>query len=412
MSSGNGLQMEVHDGVDRVDAGRWNALRDADNPWTDLAFLKATEDAHVVECAPRYFEFRDDGRAICTMSGGVLVNDMVMFADNALKHLVAVVRRLFPSYLKRTMLEIGPLLGLGTSISHVSGMSPERWRDIARMITGYAREHRIDLVVLRDFSGRRHPIEDALGRSGFRAFFNLPLATMNIAWDSFDDYLMALRKPVRNNIRRKIKRKEAHGIRTVFTDDGLEHLERCLELYENVRRRSSRFNRDALSADYFRSMVAHFRRHSLLLEYFRGDTLVAFAHLVRYRKQVIAQYVGMDYDVSRRAALYFNSYYDMLRLALDEGLECVEAGITTYEPKSALGFSVIPQVMYVWMPSASLLNAATVLWHRTASYGIEKCHYAFKGRKPQELWDGRTRQAPAREGAGDGRRTGGPGVGV
>ena len=385
------LEMKVHQRIDQVPLSAWNAVRDRDNLLADPSFLKAIEEARVVECDYRYFEFREADRLVCTMSGGIIDNDLLMFSNPTLKKLASVIRESVPSFLKRRTLEIGSPLGFGTTLSHAGGITPGQWGDIIRKIQAYARRRRIQLVVVRDFSGPRHEVEDALLESGFRALFNLPLARMHIVWDSFDDYLMAMRKPMRQNIRRKIRKKQAYGIRTVLTSDGLKHLDRCLELFENVRSRSSRFNRDTIGEDYFRAMSRNLREHSHWGYYFHGDRLVTFTHFVSYRKQLVAQIVGMDYDVSTRAMLYFNSHYDLLRWAFDHGLDTYQSGITSYEPKSAAGLSVIPQVMYLWMPDTTVLDVVTFLWGRMTSYGIEGCHYAFKGRKYQYIWDGRTR---------------------
>ncbi|MFH0964830.1 MAG: GNAT family N-acetyltransferase [Planctomycetota bacterium] len=386
-----GMRMKVYDTVTACEGGgAWEAIRDKGNPWTDLSFLKATEEAGVVPCQHRYFEFRQDGQTVLTMSGAVLINDLVMFGGEGVKKAAGLVRKLAPSFLRPKTLEIGPLLGLGTSISQSAEATPATRLEAVKAIQGYAREQEIDLVVVRDFRGARGAMEGALEEAGFRALFNLPVAQMEIAWDTFEEYERALKHRFANNMRRNMKKKREHGIRSVVTRDGLGMLERQLRLYENVRSRSPRFSRDAIGEAHYRAMVKHFGRHCFWLQYFLGETLVAYMQFLRYGKLLVAQYVGMDYDVARRAGLYFNSYYDLVRLAIEQGLGTVDMGLTTYEAKSAAGFSVLPQVMYVWTPNRMLLTTAAVMWKRMTHYEIERCHHAFKDEKYQTIWDGRT----------------------
>ena len=119
---------------------------------------------------------------------------------------------------------------------------------------------------------------------------------------------------------------------------------------------------------------------------------MAFAHFVRYGERIFGHFVGLDYDVSTRAALYFNTHYDLVRFAFDNDLKSVQLGITTYGPKTEMGFSVKPQVMYAWINSRMGLNIAAHLWNRANAVRPDKCHSAFKDKGYQHIWDGKTRQ--------------------
>jgi predicted N-acyltransferase len=384
------LEMAVHHRLDGIDLARWDAIRDPDNLLTDGSYLRAIEEAHVGDGALRYLEFHEDGRLICTMTGSVLVNDLVMFTNPALERAASVVRVLVPSFLQRNTMEIGPMVGVGTSISHVRWVTHDQWRDVVAQIKEHARTRRVELVLFRDFAGK-HPIESALLDAGFVRFFNLPLATMKIPWDSFDGYLGALKRARRSDVLVKMRKKREHGIRTVMTNDGLGPLDRYAELYANVSRRSKRFNRDGVGENYHRSMFRNMRKCSYWLQYFQGDTLVSFSHVLRYGSQLSAQFIGLDYDVSTRARLYFNMYYDLLQFAFENGLDRFDAGITSCRAKSAIGFSVVPQVMYAWMSNGTTLRVAAEMWNRMTSYDVDGCRLAFKDPAHQALWDGKTR---------------------
>ncbi len=89
------------------------------------------------------------------------------------------------------------------------------------------------------------------------------------------------------------------------------------------------------------------------------------------------QFVGMDYDVSRTALLYFNAYYDLIQFAIENRIQTIEAGITTYRAKSELGFSIIPQRMYIWHKSP-LVRPFIPFFFKATRYRIDACHHAFK----------------------------------
>ena len=275
--------------------------------------------------------------------------------------------------------------------SRRSEKAAQRLLDVLRQIKTYARRHRIELILFRDFTGPRHDIEDALVASGFQAVPNVPTVRMTIPWKSFEDYLSALRKSYRNDIRRKIKRKRAQDIRTVVTSDGGDMVDRYVELHGKVRERANRFGRDNFGRPFFLSMLRNLQEHNHWMHYFQGDRLVGFLQFVTYRRTLWANIAGFDYDVSRKAMLYFNAYYDMIQYAIENGLETVDVGITTYVAKSAMGFSVIPQSMYAWYRSPMLLGLFSRLFGAIARHGLDRCHVAFKDARLQHIWDGRTR---------------------
>ena len=76
--------------------------------------------------------------------------------------------------------------------------------------------------------------------------------------------------------------------------------------------------------------------------------------------------------------------------AIKNGITLDEAGTTTYEAKSEIGFSILPQRMYLWHQNALFIAVAVHVFKTLMDNMIDNCHYAFKSNNHQYLWDGRS----------------------
>jgi predicted N-acyltransferase len=384
--------MRVVHQLDQTNRPAWESLRDPGNLLSDYRYLKTIEEARVIECQPCYFEFYAGSEMICFAPAYLLANDLALYAGDPVQKVLLALRRLFPGWLKVPTLEFGSPISTGQmlSISPLAGLS--QLGQAAALIIAYARTHRIGLVLLRDFVGPVRPLELAFKQNGFAEMLDFPLARMSVRWDSFEAYLAEMTDHYRSPVRRKMKLKEKQAIKTVWRRDesALDYLSDYRRLFANVRERSSEYPREYIGDPYHQAMHAFMGEDSLWLQYFKDGILAAFLHLVVYQDQLLLHYIGMDYQVSHQASLYFNALYDAIKYAIEHRLHSIDAGVTTYPAKAAAGFSILPQRMYFWHRSPLIRRFAVRGFEAFTDFGLQDCHPAF--REHQEIWQGRAKR--------------------
>lgn len=390
MNESGNIEMRVARRSEEIDWSCWESIRDKKNLLTDPSYLKAVEESGVIECEYKYFEFYERGQLICSMFGYVIINDAALFYGETFKKIISAVRRIIPGFLTAKTLEIGTPVSVGITVSISPQVNREQIFSIIELLKRYSRQNQIKAILIRDFREGKTSLESVLSKSGFKCIPNLADSLLKIEWGSFEEYLASLKSRYRQHARMRMRKKETAGIRTALLNsrDGLINAEDYARLFRNVADRSEEYEREFIGEQYHTAMFDNLKDHNYWLQYFKDDELAAFAHFIVYKENMIIQYVGMDYEISREALLYFNSFYDQIKFAIDNGIKSIEAGITTYRTKSELGFSIYPQRMYVWYNNP-LLRPFIGLVFKATEHRLDDCHYAFKDNRHQYLWDGR-----------------------
>lgn len=390
MNESGNIKMRVAGRSEEIDWSCWESIRDNNNLLTDPAYLKAVEESGVLECEYRYFEFYERGQLMCSMFGYVILNDAALFYGERSKKLISAVRRIIPGFLTAKTLEIGTPVSVGITVSISPQVKREQIFSIVDLLKEYTRKNHIKVILIRDFKEGKTSLESVLSESGFKCIPNLADSVMKIEWGSFEEYLSSLKSRYRHHARMRMRKKEVKGVRTVFTNgsNALEKAGDYARLFRNVMDRSEEYEREFIGEQYHAAMSDNLKGCNYWLQYLKGDNMAAFAHFIVYKDSMIIQYVGMDYDISHEALLYFNSFYDQIRFAIDKGIKSIEAGITTYRTKSELGFSIYPQRMYIWH-KCPFVRPFIGLVFKATEHRLDDCHYAFKDNRHQYLWDGK-----------------------
>jgi predicted N-acyltransferase len=387
MQSTSELRMQVVSSVSQIDQEAWESLQAPDNLFTTLDYLKAVEESHALECEFQYFQFYKDGEMICGLAGYQLQLDLSAYAGRLLANMLSPIQRIFTRFLSISTLIIGTPVSAGLTAVFRSGINSEQLSNVVEHLMHYVRQQKIRVVLVRDFKQKRSLLEQVLEMAGFQQVENFPLAYMPIPWNNFEDYLAAMKSRYRYDARRRIKHKSAQDIETRFCNNSkvMQYTQQYVMLYQNVLAQSNEFPHEIIGADYHQSMRRNLGKHSYWLQHFQGDQLVAFLHFILYRKRIIAQYIGLDYQVSEAGQLYFNAFYDLIRFAIQQGATQIEAGISSYPAKSSMGFSVLPMRMYIWHRSKLVRLLIAKVFSALSHSDLDKCHIIFKDPSQQSF---------------------------
>ena len=389
MQPASDLSMRVVNSISQVNRETWESIQAPDNLFASLDYLKAVEESHALDCEFRYFQFYKDGEMICGLAGYQLQLDLIAYAGRLLVKMLSPLQRVFPRFLNINTLIIGTPVSAGLTAVFRPEINSEQLSNVVELLMKYIRQQKIRVVLVRDFKQEKIHLDHALEMAGYQRMDNFPLAYMPIHWDNFEAYLAAMKSRYRYDARRRMKHKSAQEIVTRFCNNAtaMQYKPQYVLLYQNVSAHSNEFPHEFIGAGYHQAMWENLGNNNYWLQYFQGDQLVAFLHFILYRKRIIAQYIGLDYQVSEAGQLYFNAFYDLVRFAIQHGATQIEAGISSYTAKSSTGFSVLPQRMYLWHRSKLVRLLISRVFSSLSHSKLEKCHMIFKDRALQSFPD-------------------------
>ncbi len=241
-----------------------------------------------------------------------------------------------------------PLIGLGSPLAdrcHV-GFAPdlsvlERKEAMQALLNGldiYAASNNVGILAIKDLTDQTLAYADAaLKTERFTCVSSLPVAVLDLAFDSEEAYLASLSSTTRKDIRRKLK--GAKQVRTERRSSiaGIEH--KIVALYDETRQQSEFDYGDfeKLSPDYFRDVLTNLGDRSVIMLYWLGDELIGFNLLFVGADRVIDKFIGMRYPLAREHNLYVLSWMTNVRFCLERGIAKLQTGQTAYAAKLRLG---------------------------------------------------------------------------
>jgi predicted N-acyltransferase len=229
----------------------------------------------------------------------------------------------------------------------------ELLEELAQAADAEAARCKARIIVIRDFLDEELREASGLRSRGFTKTGNLPTAVLRIRWKSFDEYLNDMRSRHRAKVRRGLAIAESFGlsvhVRHSFSDIG----EELVREWRNVHEYADEYSREELTAGFYRGFGAATEGHAQLIEVRRGDHRVAHALIFLDGGILRWLFFGRDRPEFRDGA-YFLVIAEIIRLAIEQQLEIVEMGLTTYSPKTDYGAQLVPLWVFVRFRGALL----------------------------------------------------------
>jgi hypothetical protein len=173
---------------------------------------------------------------------------------------------------------------------------------------------------------------------------------------SFEDYVAAMTKKRRANIRRQRRAFQASDpeLDRVAFDDAV-----CGQIAPLLALMQAKHGMPRTSewlADRLRHQAADIGRYASVLLLRRNGRLVAFQVLLRYRGQSMAFSVGLDYNAAAPYDYFNMAFYEPIEVALARGDRSLAMGVTASEAKMLRGAVPVP----VWHVVQPLRDGAVV----------------------------------------------------
>lgn len=267
--------------------------------------------------------------------------DVGLLLPNMATRLSARVRRFFPGFLTFRLAMVGTF---ETMKRHwwfdEQGIGSAQFADIMLAAVNRAFPH-ARLLIVRDLAEGNEPdktFERDLSERGFRAVYNLPLATISLDGLTIDQHLARLKSKNKTSIRKTLRGAENKSIKIERVRDFGPLIDECYPLYLQVHQKATEFKRQPIPKAFFHGLAVRLAAESsmLVIRDERGQ-LLAFM-LTGTSNDVNNPFlIGIDYRYSRELPLYYLLLWGEIAYAAERGCREVDMGVTSYFIKQTMG---------------------------------------------------------------------------
>lgn len=318
-----------------------------------------------------YFAIRDaSDRVLAVQPYFLLDQDVLEGIKLDRSSFVARIRRRYPRFLKLRTLMLGCTAGEGhlATSAHLSPAAIAR--TLAQDIVSQAHALGAQMIVLKEFPRDDRRDLACFEREGFGRAPSMPMTTLDIDYDSFDDYMQkALTANTRRDLRKKFRAAEESHLEMTVTDNAESFIDELYPLYLQIYERSN-FHFEKLTKDYFRRLGCEMSDKTRFFIWYRGNTLMAFALCMVDGDEIFGEYIGLDYDFALDLHLYHYISREVINWAMSHGYKRFRSSGLNYDPKLHLRHRLDPIDLYVRhvSPIANWIMRSVLPWIVPARY--------------------------------------------
>lgn len=206
----------------------------------------------------------------------------------------------------------------------------------------------IDAFLLKDFAKESLFITNELKKYSYHAFSVEPNMRLQLKenWQNFDNYLASMKTKFRVKARKAFLLSTDIRIEEVTLKNIEQQLPKMGALYEKVAANAV-FNLGVFNPETYRDLKEKFGDDYILKTYWLEDKIVGFISGVINKNTLDAHFVGIDYQLNRKYAIYQRMLYDYIEIAIKKKIKTINFGRTASEIKSSVG--AVPQdlTMYI-----------------------------------------------------------------
>jgi len=378
--------------IDEIPELVWDSLSEANNTYFTKPYLKAFEvhNAHRIQFFYLVVYSGNEPISIATIQ--VLEFDFVAadFTSNA-NAFIQKASFCLGNLIKRNYVKIMICGSAFLSGEHGIYIKPNEDKKLVleQLIKGIQAiinanrylEKWVDIILLKDFITKSLPIVNNLKKHNYSPVQVDPnmVLTLNSEWNEFEDYLSSFKSKFRVKAKKAYKT-SCNLVVKDFTSEDVKHYKKELtRLYYNVKDKSS-FNPETLNIATYVSLKEVLKEDFILRGYFLEDTLVGFMSGVVSQNSLDAHYVGIDYDLNKKHAIYSRILYDYVQIGIERKLGYINFGRTAGEIKSTLG--AVPEELTCYVRhKKSVANFLFKPFIRKIKPAIFEQRFPFKKKK-------------------------------
>lgn len=193
-------------------------------------------------------------------------------------------------------------------------------------------------ILLKDIKKDIDVYSNVLGQNQFSNFQVEPKMKMKIdpTWNSFDDYLSAIKSKYRVRVRRAKKKLGDITHRKLEGEEIQQYAAKMYALYMETAGGAG-FNLFFLDDYYFAGMALELPQDVRLVGVFRGEEMLGFYTLIKAGTELDAHFLGYSIKHNQEHQIYLNMLYFMIEDAIEANATMLHMSRTALEIKSSVG---------------------------------------------------------------------------
>lgn len=304
----------------------------------------------------RYFLIRDAHGAVRAIQPFFMLDQDVLAGIPSLSRAAdRLIRRWWPRFMQLRTLMVGCAAGEGhLDIARGSSVA-QHFGPFAKALRKHAIDAGARLIVMKEFPAEYRADLDGFLDHGFTRIPSFPMASLDLPYADFDDYLQrGFSAKMRSELRRKFRAADkTPPIEMTVMRDIAPVVDEVYPLYLQVYERSP-LHFEKLTKEYLCELGRLMPDKVRFFVWRQSGKAIAFSVSMVQGDAIYNEYLGLDYAVALKLHLYFYAFRDIASWAIANGYRrWVSTGLS-YEPKLQLRFRLVPLDLYVRHTSPAL----------------------------------------------------------
>jgi predicted N-acyltransferase len=342
--------------IDEIPAKIWEGLKCTENIYFHPSFIKSLEKNHP-EILFSYIVLVDKNNHPTAFASIKIIDFHLKSIKNDLEFLKNIGRRLhvFPDKKPLKLLICGNTFVSGEHGVFIKKNQNKKAiiKELAESINHFVNSDKklkkqIDAFLVKDFAKESLFITDALKEFKYHTFLVEPNMQLQLQenWRNFDDYLASMKTKFRVKARKAFKQSTEIRVEEVTLENIDRKLLKMTALYKKVASNAG-FNLGNFNLETYKDLKEKLGDDYILKTYWLEDKIVGFISGVINQKSLDAHFVGIDYNLNRKYAIYQRMLYDYIEIAINKKLKTINFGRTASEIKSSVGAEPQDLTMYL-----------------------------------------------------------------
>ena len=350
------LEVSVFKSVKEINQEDWNTVVKDKNIYQCLDYLSALEENLCDKIVFRYLMFYNaESKPVA-----VAIVQSLPFEDKGLEDQAQVsemrdkIKHHFVKAMDLRVMTCGSPFASGENgFSFTEDISEvQAYESLSKALTQLQKSEKDDIkaqiILLKEFWPHSFDSCNSILTKEFKEFQIDVNMVMQIRpqWQSMDGYLQSMTTKFRTKAKSAIKKSNDLTIKRFELEEVLLHKDKIQDLYLSVVAKSdSKFGE--LNGNTFVSLKRNLGDKFVITGYLLEGELVGFSSAFICNDVVDANYVGINYELNHKYAIYQRMLYDYVDLAIESNSTELRLGRTAEEIKSTIGAEPVEMTLYV-----------------------------------------------------------------
>ncbi|HKY31019.1 MAG TPA: GNAT family N-acetyltransferase [Candidatus Polarisedimenticolia bacterium] len=344
--------VHAHNDIAGVDPREWDALLEPDDVQATHRFIGVCQRSGVADAAYRHITVHERGQLLAAATFCRMQVPLDLLSTGAVRGAIRAVRRWRRGFFRVPVAFCGLPVSFGQSCLRLrpGTDAPALTGLMARELESWAQSSGAAVACFKEFAPQEQPVVETLTQAGYFRAASLPSCSLAIAWDTFEEYLDAMRAGYRRQTLASLRARDRLGLTVRLVPAWEADVARIFPLYEQVVDRAP-FQLERLNQGFFQRLAADLGGQTSALLVERDGALLAAAVLLHAPGALTFLLAGIDYAHHRQSQAYLTLVTEVVAEAIRRGSTRLELGQTTYELKQRLGAELSGRSLYIKCPN-------------------------------------------------------------